>query len=130
MGYVKKNFLNGLELPDFSAVNPAARLWLDTIANVRIHGETHKQPVDLFKEEQAHLKAPSLPYDIATVKTLRASRQFRIILDTNRYSVPAEYASTRVTLKAYPDRGLGSEIKWTLRQAKPGRGESLDENLR
>jgi hypothetical protein len=97
--------LNGLELPDFSAVNPAARLWLDTIANVRIHGETHKRPVDLFKEEQAHLKAlPSLPYDIATVKTLRASRQFRIILDTNRYSVPAEYASTRVTLKAYPDR--------------------------
>lgn len=35
---------------------------------------------------------------------MRASKQFRITLDTNRYSVPAEYASTRVTLKAYPDR--------------------------
>lgn len=26
VGYVKKNFLNGLELPDFSAVNPAVQL--------------------------------------------------------------------------------------------------------
>jgi DNA replication protein DnaC len=45
VGYVKKNLLNGLEIPDFSALNPAARVWLDTIANVRIHGETHKRPV-------------------------------------------------------------------------------------
>jgi transposase len=105
VGYVKKNFLNGLDLPDFSAMNPAARVWLDTIANVRIHGETHKRPTELFKEEQAHLKAlASLPYDIATIRTVRASKQFRITLDTNRYSVPAEYASTRVTLKVYPDR--------------------------
>ena len=28
VGYVKKNFLNGLELSDFCAVNPAARIWL------------------------------------------------------------------------------------------------------
>ncbi|MCP4697555.1 MAG: IS21 family transposase, partial [Gammaproteobacteria bacterium] len=34
VGYVKKNFLNGLDIPDFSAVNPAARHWLDNIANV------------------------------------------------------------------------------------------------
>jgi len=105
VGYVKKNLLNGLELLEFNAINPAARAWLDTVANVRIHGETHKWPVDLFKQEQPHLKPlPSLPYDIATIRTVRASKQFRITLETNRYSVPAEYASTPVTLKAYPDR--------------------------
>lgn len=105
VGYVKKNFLNGLELTDFSAINPAAQLWLDTIANVRIHGETHQRPVDLFKHEQAHLRPLNpLPYDIGRIATVRASKQFRVALDTNRYSVPAEYASARVTLKAYPDR--------------------------
>ena len=41
VGYVKKNLLNGSDFLDFSAVNPAAQVWLDTIANVRIHGETH-----------------------------------------------------------------------------------------
>ena len=105
IGYVKKNFLNGLELADFSAINPAARVWLETVANVRIHGETHRRPVELFEEERARLRSlnPS-PYDVARILTVRASSQFRIRLDTNRYSVPAEYANTRVTVKAYPDR--------------------------
>ena len=33
-----------------------------------------------------------------------ASRQFRITLETNRYSVPAHYAGQVLTLKTYPDR--------------------------
>src|SRR5439155_2913141 len=105
VGYVKKNFLNGLELTEFSAINPAAQIWLDTIANVRIHGETHQRPLDLFQQEQAHLKPlNAMPYDIARIASVRASKQFRVTLDTNRYSLPAQYASTRVTLKAYPQR--------------------------
>src|SRR4051794_8810664 len=39
VGYEKKNFLAGLELPDFSALHPAARQWLDTVGNVRLHNE-------------------------------------------------------------------------------------------
>jgi transposase len=105
VGYVKKNFLAGLELLEFSALNPTARIWLDTIANVRLHGETHRRPLDLFAEEQAHLKPLNpMPYDSAAIATVRASSQFRVTLDTNRYSVPAEYAGARVTLKAYPER--------------------------
>jgi len=38
------------------------------------------------------------------VISLRASSQFRITLDTNRYSVPAEFANQRLNVKAYPDR--------------------------
>lgn len=105
VGYVKKNFLAGLALCEFSAINPAAQLWLDTIANVRIHGETHRRPVDVFEEEQPRLRPLNpMPYDIARIASVRASKQFRVRLDANTYSVPAEYASTRVSLKAYPDR--------------------------
>ena len=35
VGYVKKNFLNGLEIPSFPALNPAAVQWRDTVANVK-----------------------------------------------------------------------------------------------
>jgi len=42
VGYVKKNFLAGLEIPSFSAINPGAEQWLTQTANVRIHGETHR----------------------------------------------------------------------------------------
>jgi transposase len=105
VGYVKKNFLNGLDIPDFSALNPAVRVWLDTVANVRTHGETQQRPVDRFKEEQTILHPlPSAPFDVGTVQPVRASSRFRVSYDTNRYSVPAEYASTVLTLKVYQER--------------------------
>jgi transposase len=44
VGYVKKNFLAGLDISDFSVLNPAVRHWLDTVANVRLHGETEVGP--------------------------------------------------------------------------------------
>jgi len=105
VGYVKKNFLAGLELPDFSALNPAARQWLDTVANVRLHSETRQQPVQAWHTERPYLRLlPLQPFDIATVSQVRASRQFRVTLDTNHYSVPAHYAGQALTLKTYPDR--------------------------
>ena len=105
VGYIKKNFLAGLEIPDFSALNPAARQWLDTVANARVHGETKAQPTTLWHQERLSLRPlPLHPFDIATMSQVRASRQFRITLDTNRYSVPAPYAGQTLTLKTYPDR--------------------------
>lgn len=105
VGYAKKNFLAGLDIPHFEALNPAARIWLNEVANVRIHGETRKKPIDLLKEEKPHLlPLPPHCFDIANVTQVRASSQFRIALDSNHYSVPAQYAGARLTLKAYPDR--------------------------
>ncbi len=105
VGYVKKNFLAGLELPDFAALKPAARQWMDDIANIRIHGVTKQKPTERFEFERPFLSTlPANPFDVATVDQVRASSQFRVRLDTNRYSVPAEYAGTRLTMKTYPDR--------------------------
>lgn len=105
VGYVKKNLLAGLEIKDFEHIQPACRAWLDGVANVRIHGETKKQPRELFDEEKARLRAlPSTPYDLGTVTQVRVSPQFRVTLESNRYSVPARYAGESLTMKAYPDR--------------------------
>jgi hypothetical protein len=105
VGYVKKNFLHGIELTDFSTIQAAAQVWLDTIANVRIHGETQQRPVDLLAQERPHLGPLNPhPYDIAHTSTSIASSQFRITVDTNQYSVPSAYAHRRLTVKAWPDR--------------------------
>lgn len=105
VGYVKKNFLAGLELPDFGALQPAATLWMDTVANVRMHESTHQRPIDRFEEERAHLRSLNpAGFDLARVTTVRATKQFRVPLDTNHYSVPARYAGQRLLLKAYADR--------------------------
>src|SRR5262245_20944288 len=105
VGYVKKNFLAGLEIPDVSALNPAARQGLETVGNVRVHGETTATPTALWHKERPSLRPlPLHPFDMATVSQVRASRQFRMTLDTNRSSVPAHYAGQALTLKTYPDR--------------------------
>ena len=105
VGYVKKNFLAGLELPQFDALKPAATLWLDSIANVRLHSQTQQRPIDRFAEEKTLLR-PLHPvgFDLARVLHLRASPQFRVALDSNHYSVPARYVGQRLIVKAHPDR--------------------------
>jgi transposase len=105
VGYVKKNFLAGLDLSDFQIVNPAARHWLDTVANVRVHRQTQKTPQELFAQEKLKPLHP-LPYETSVLETLRVNSQFRIKVDGNRYSVPCHYASSQLTLKRHPDRLL------------------------
>jgi transposase len=105
VGYVKKNLLNGLDISDFKIMSPLVQHWLDTVANVRNHGETGTRPVDMFNREKSALQPlPVEPYDIGIVKRVRASKQFRVTIDTNRYSVPAQLAGVALTAKLYPDR--------------------------
>lgn len=105
VGYVKKNLLSGLDLPSFDALNSTARLWCDTVANVRIHGETKRKPAEMLEEERASLvPLPPHPYDTGTIHRVRASSQFRVTLESNHYSVPAQYAGAALTMKSYPER--------------------------
>jgi transposase len=105
VGYIKNNFLRGLELPPWSALNPTARQWLETVANVRVHGTTHKTPLELFGDEKPRLKPVAVhPYDVAAVRQVSANSRFRVTLDTNRYSVPARLAGTSLCMKVYPTR--------------------------
>ena len=106
VGYVKKNFLHGLELSDFSAIGAARRSGSTPSANLRIHGQTQRRPVDLLAQEKTAIWDPlnPHPYDLGHTSSAIASSQFRITVDTNQYSVPAAYAHRRLTVKAYPDR--------------------------
>jgi transposase len=114
VGYVKKNFLAGLELPDFAALQPTATAWVDTVANVRVHRETQQRPIDRFENERAHLlRLNPAGFDLARVCVVRATKQFRVPLESNHYTVPSRHAGQRLTLKAYADRVCiydGSEL--------------------
>lgn len=105
VGYVKKNFLHGLELSDYKIINPAARHWLDTIANLRVHGQTQKTPQELFALEKLRPLHPAR-YEAALVEPIRVDSQFRIKVDGNAYSVPCQHASSKLTLKKFADRLL------------------------
>ncbi len=105
VGYVKKNFLAGLELPEFAALQPIAQAWVDTVADVRLHSATHERPIDRFAQEAAKL-GPLNPngYDLGQIRHVRASRTCRVPFEANCYSVPPHLAGCRLMLKAWPDR--------------------------
>ncbi|MFZ4398166.1 MAG: IS21 family transposase, partial [Kiritimatiellia bacterium] len=107
VGYVKKNFLSGLPLEQFAPVNPSVRYWMEEVANVRMHGETRQTPNERFAAEKPTLlPLPTAHYDAGAVKTVSATRRFRVHVDGNRYSVPAEYAGAKLILRAYPEKIL------------------------
>lgn len=104
VGYVKKNFLRGRDFKDFHHIAPSARQWLDLTANERVHRMTGQKPCALMEKEKPHLQAlPVNPPDTAVLLRRRATSTFRLCIDGNRYSVPAEYAGV------YLDVRLGAE---------------------
>jgi len=105
VGYVKKNFLVGRPLTEFATLNPAVQLWLEQTANVRVHGRTRQRPSELFVAEKPLLQPlPPHPYDCALIEPALVNSQCRVRVDSNRYSVPPQYAGRKLLLKLYADR--------------------------
>ena len=102
--YVKRSFLHGRQIGAFAELAPAVRLWLDTVANVRVHAETRQRPLDALALERPKL-LPLRPQPYPAVRTLsvRASRRCRVSVETNRYSVPPKYAGALLTLQLSSD---------------------------
>ena len=106
VGYIRTSFLAGREPASIEAMNPALAHWRDTVANVRLHSTTGRRPVDLFQEADraAMGPLPAGPHPCTVERTVSASSRFRITVDTNRYSVPAAFASRKLTLRLAADR--------------------------
>ena len=104
VGYVKKSFLAGLELHSLSAVQLAADRWRDEVANQRIHATTRQAPDERFKGETLGPLPKTGLYDVGVPRETMTNSQFRIVFDTNRYSVPSKYAGNRVNVRVYPER--------------------------
>jgi hypothetical protein len=59
---------------------------------------------EVFAEERPQLRPITMPFDGYFEQTCRVSSTCLVSYDRNRYSVPAEHAGQRVSLRAYADR--------------------------
>ena len=104
IGYIQKNFLNGLQISSLEALNAQVRRWMEQVANVRVHRETGKRPCDAFQEEKLTLQPlPLSGYDISCSRRVRATNRCRVAFESNRYTVPFEHAGTLLELRATPE---------------------------
>ncbi len=87
--YVESNLLNGRTFTSLEHLNDTAMRWLAETADVRIHRETKRRPIDLFEEEKPHLLAlPAQAYDTARVLYRTVDADGHIAYLQNFYSVP------------------------------------------
>ena len=105
VAYVKGNFLSGLQLTDFAALEPAVALWLEQVANLRRHGETKREPQELLAQDKAGMgPLPTMPYEAVLTKSARACRRCRVRVDGNQYTVPPRWAGQRLTAQLSTQR--------------------------
>jgi len=105
IGYIKGNFFNGLEFSSLTDLNFKTGQWLDNTANVRIHGTTRKPPTELFTTElKAMNQLPLFPYDCCDSAAVRVNSQYRVIFETNKYSLPPEMAGRCADISVYTDK--------------------------
>ena len=129
IGYVQKNFLEGLEISSLEALNVEARRWMDQVANVRLHRETGARPIDLFAAEKPRLQPlPLFGYDISQSRRVRATNRCQVSFEGNRYSVPFAHAGALLELRAEPDAiTLYRHEKLLARHARCyGRAQDID----
>jgi transposase len=87
--YVETNLLNGRTFTSLEHLNEIAMRWLAETADVRLHRETKRRPIDLFEEEKPHLLAlPARPYDTAQVLYRTVNPEGHVAYLQNFYSVP------------------------------------------
>jgi transposase len=126
--YLRSSFLAGRSFHSLAEVLAAAVRWRDEVANVRVHRGTLRRPVDLFEEEQRHLRAlPPARYDTRVVLALKATHQWRLRFEANTYSVPPEYVGEVLTLKASPSEVTiyAGENEVARHRRAWGRGEDV-----
>jgi transposase len=102
--YVAGNLLNGRTFTSLEHLNQMTAQWLAEIADVHIHRETKRRPIDLYEEEKSHLLAlPAQPYDTARVLYRTVDPEGHVAWLQNFYSVPwqriGELLPVRVTEK-------------------------------
>jgi transposase len=100
--YIKGNFLNRGPFESFDQIRADSKIWLKQVANKRLHSVTRKIPQEAFdQQEQPHLlQLPPTAYDYCKPYPLPVSKQCLLQFQTNKYSVPSEYAYKTVTVKA------------------------------
>jgi transposase len=100
--YVEKNLLNARKFQDLDDLRATARWWLREKSDKHLHDTTHRPPLDLFMEQERDALQP-LPlhdYDSSEVALRVCSIEGFLDFETNRYSVPYEYSTDILTMKA------------------------------
>jgi transposase len=102
IGYVKRCFLEGRSFTDLDDLNRQLEVWLEAVANVRLHATTGERPGDRYARELPYLgDFARLPaYDTRTIEIRQVPPDCHISYGAVLYSVHPDAAGRSVTVRA------------------------------
>lgn len=100
VGYVKRNALANRSFESLKAQNDFLREWESSIADVRIHGTTKRQVLQLFSEEKPFLQPlPSSLFPCYKVAQRTVHRDGYVEVERSYYSAPPERTGSLVWVR-------------------------------
>jgi len=106
--YVKRNFMPGRRFVDIVDVQAQLDEWNATIADCRVHGTTHEQPIARFERERSALIPLSgqPAFKLAAKVSRIVPEDWLVSFATNRYSVPFRLIGKSVEVQRQADEVL------------------------
>jgi len=102
--FIQNNLLNGRSFRSVDHLNEVTKWWLANVADVRIHRERKRRPIELFDEERPHLlPLPSQSYDVAQVVYRTVGADGFVSYGQNFYSVPWRYIGEVLAVRVTED---------------------------
>jgi transposase len=102
--YIRRDFFLGRSFRNLDDLNAQLTGWLDTVANVRIHGTTQRLVAEAFAAEQPELQTlPEHRFDAVLELERRVSHDGFVAVGGNYYSVP-DRTRRVVEVQQLPDR--------------------------
>jgi transposase len=99
--YIRHSFFYGRSFASLEDLRAQVGRWRDDLANQRLHGTTRERPADRLLVERPRLRAlPPHPFDTDLVIPVIVSKEARVRLDSNSYSVPHTLVGKSVHIRA------------------------------
>jgi transposase len=105
--YFEEDFLRARTFASWDELRAQLQDWLDTVANVRVHGTTRRRVDEAYAEEQPCLIAlPAVPYPAAREETRTVQKEGAIPVDGSYYPAPGQ--------ARYRERSTIVYVMWNL----------------
>ncbi len=103
--YFEEDFLRARTFASWDDLRAQVRAWLDTVANVRVHGTTRRRVDEAYAEEQPCLIAlPAVTYPAERRETRTVQKDGLVPIDGSYYPAPGQPAGQQVSVHIDPAR--------------------------
>lgn len=124
--YIREDFFLGRRFRNLDDLNAQFQLWLDAVANARVHATTRRVVAEHFAEERAELQSlPVGPFQAVLRLERRITRDGMVSVDGNLYSVPDTARRRTVEVHSTADevRILEADRIIAVHRVVEGRGQ-------